>query len=253
MRYLLAKRHLPTLARFTSAQVMLAFDFDGTLAPITVEPSRAHLRARTRRLLVVVAQRYPCVVISGRGLDDVTGRVNGISVKDVLGNHGLEPWRRHVAYAKRVQEWLDHLERRLPPFTGLIVENKTYSVAIHYRSARQKRLVAHAINAAVRGLRGSRVVGGKQAVNLVPRTAPHKGRALERAQRLLGCDAAIYVGDDDTDEDAFRMAPPDRLLSVRIGATRKSGANYYLKNQYEIDFLLRTLIRLRPVPEAASE
>jgi trehalose 6-phosphate phosphatase len=246
MRYLLAKRHLPTLAHFASSNVMLALDYDGTLAPITHEPSRAHLRDRTRRLLVDVAQRYPCVVISGRGRDDVTKRLDGISVRAVFGNHGLEPWSQHAAYAKRVRKWLDHLERRLPPCTGLIVEDKTYSVAIHYRSARQKRLVVQAINAAVLGLQGSRVVGGTQAINLVPRTAPHKGKALERARRLLGCNAAIYVGDDDTDEDAFRTAPPERLLSVRIGATRKSGALYYLKTQSEMDSLLQTLIQLRP-------
>jgi trehalose 6-phosphate phosphatase len=246
MRYLLAKRHLPTLAHFASSHVMLAFDYDGTLAPITIEPSQAHLRARTRRLLSDVAQRYPCVVISGRRRDDVTNRLKGISVRDVFGNHGLEPWSQDVAYANRVRIWLAHLERRLPSCTGLIVEDKTYSVAIHYRAARQKRLVVQAINGAVLGLQGSRVLGGKEAVNLVPRNAPHKGRALERARRLLACNAVVYVGDDETDEDAFGAAPPERLLSVRIGAARTSRAHYYLKSQSEINALLRMLIRLRP-------
>jgi trehalose 6-phosphate phosphatase len=225
---------------------MLAFDYDGTLAPITSNPSRAHLRARTRRLLSDVAQRYPCVVISGRRRDDVTKRLKGVSVRAVFGNHGLEPWSQHVAYAKRVRIWLAHLERRLSPCTGLIIEDKTYSVAIHYRSARRKRLVVHAIKGAVLGLQGSRVVGGKAAVNLVPPDAPHKGRALERARRLLACNAVIYVGDDETDEDAFGAAPPERLMSVRIGAARTSRAHYYLETQSEIDALLRMLIRLRP-------
>ena len=193
-----------------------------------------------------MARRYPCVVISGRSRDDVTTRLKGISVRHVFGNHGLEPWGQDVAYAKRVRKWLDHLERRLSSYTGLTIEDKTYSVAIHYRSVRQKRLVVQAINDAILGLHGSRTIGGKQAVNLVPRDAPHKGMALERARRLLACDSAIYVGDDDTDEDAFRAAPPERLLSVRIGGTRKSGAHYYLKTQHEIDSLLRMLVRLRP-------
>jgi trehalose 6-phosphate phosphatase len=134
----------------------------------------------------------------------------------------------------------------LRPYPGLIVEDKTYSVTIHYRHVRQKRLVVQVINDAVRGLEGSRVVGGKQAVNLVPSDAPHKGIALERARRLLTCDAAIYAGDDETDEDVFKTASPPRLLSIRIGAARASGAGYYLKTQYEIDALLRMLVRLRP-------
>lgn len=246
MRYLLAKRHLAALAHFASSNVVLAFDYDGTLAPIANEPSRARLRDCTRRLLIAVAHRYPCVVISGRSRDDVTKRLKGIPVRHVFGNHGLEPWDQDIAYAKRVHEWVDHLARRLPSYPGLIIEDKTYSVAIHYRSVRQKRLVVQAINDAVLGLRGSRTVGGKQAVNLVPRDAPHKGMALERIRRLLACDRAVYVGDDDTDEDAFRVAPPERLLSIRIGATRTSSAHYYLKAQYEIDSLLRALVRLRP-------
>jgi trehalose 6-phosphate phosphatase len=83
-------------------------------------------------------------------------------------------------------------------------------------------------------------------VNVVPRGAPHKGEALERARRLLACEKAIYVGDDDTDEDAFAAARPDRLLSVRIGSTRRSRARYRLKDQRQIDRFLRALLTLRP-------
>lgn len=97
------------------------------------------------------------------------------------------------------------------------------------------------------------LAASKRLIDLVPRNAPHKGMALERARRLLACDCAVYVGDDDTDEDAFRVAPPERLLSIRIGATRTSGARYYLKTQYEIDSLVRTLLRLRPSRSATGD
>ncbi len=73
----------------------------------------------------------------------------------------------------------------------VIFENKTYTIAIHYRCVRQKRLVLQAVNNAVLGLCGSRIMGGKQAVNLVALDAPNKGMALERARRLLGCDCAV--------------------------------------------------------------
>ena len=248
MRYLLASRHLPTLVRFVSSDVVLAFDYDGTLAPITDNPSRARLSDRTRRLLIAAAKRYPCVVISGRARDDVMNFLRGIPVSHVFGNHGLEPWAIEAGSVNRVRQWLDRLELELPTYPGLIVEDKTYSLAIHYRHVekRHKRLVRQAIDDALARLRGVRTIGGKEVINLVPRNAPHKGLALDRARRLLGCDRAVYVGDDDTDEDVFSMAPSKRFLSVRVGATPKSRAQYYLRTQREIDSFLRMLLLLRP-------
>lgn len=63
---------------------------------------------------------------------------------------------------------------------------------------------------------------------------------------LLACDAIIYIGDDDTDEDAFRSATPDRLLAIRIGAKRRSRAHHWLKSQAEVDAFLQALLSLRP-------
>ena len=82
-------------------------------------------------------------------------------------------------------------------------------------------------------------------VNLLPKGAPTKGTALERACRLLVCDLALYVGDDETDEDVFGEFSPERLLSVRVGSSLASRALYCLKHQGEIDQLLRRLVALR--------
>jgi trehalose 6-phosphate phosphatase len=82
---ILAQRNRPGLAGFASSNVLLAFDYDGTLAPIAAEPGRARMRDQTRRLLADCARRYPCVVISGRRLDDVTRRLGRIPVWYVFG------------------------------------------------------------------------------------------------------------------------------------------------------------------------
>jgi trehalose 6-phosphate phosphatase len=82
-------------------------------------------------------------------------------------------------------------------------------------------------------------------VNVLPKGAPTKGTALERARRLLACDFALYVGDDETDEDVFGIHSADRLLSVRVGGAAGSRATFCLKHQGEIDQLLRRLIALR--------
>jgi trehalose 6-phosphate phosphatase len=95
------------------------------------------------------------------------------------------------------------------------------------------------------GLCDARVLGGKQVVNIVPSDAPHKGTALLRERERLYCDTALYVGDDETDEDVFRIAQPETLLTIRVGANPASAASYYLQNQEAIDALLLSLIELR--------
>jgi trehalose 6-phosphate phosphatase len=108
-----------------------------------------------------------------------------------------------------------------------------------------KPRVRAAVADAVRGLRGARVVGGAQAVNLIPSSGPDKGTALQRTRRAFACHTAIYVGDDDTDEDAFRSADPGHLLAIRVGTTGASAARYRLRSQADIDLLLKRLVELR--------
>ncbi len=74
-----------------------------------------------------------------------------------------------------------------------------------------------------------RTVGGAKAINLLPRGGADKGVAVQQARRMFACDTVIYVGDDDTDEDAFASAPPDRLLSIRVGARGATQARYRLR------------------------
>ena len=78
MKSLLAPQNRSVLRRLVRGRVLLAFDFDGTLAPIVADPPAARLRPRTRRLLAEVARKYPCVVISGRSRADVARRLTGI-------------------------------------------------------------------------------------------------------------------------------------------------------------------------------
>jgi trehalose 6-phosphate phosphatase len=82
-------------------------------------------------------------------------------------------------------------------------------------------------------------------VNLLPPGAPHKGVALERARRQLGCDTALYVGDDETDEDVFGLDQPGQLLGIRVGRREASRASYFVRDQRRVDDLLRALVALR--------
>jgi trehalose 6-phosphate phosphatase len=245
MRNILSRANRTILEQYGWSNVLLAFDYDGTLAPIVSDPARAPMRRSTRARLERVAALYPVAVISGRARADARKQLGGIRVKQVIGNHGLEPWHASPGLSRKVRRWLPLLERRLAPLKGVTLEDKTYSVAIHYRHSREKRKVRAAIARAAESLGEVRVLGGKQVVNLVPNGVPHKGVALERERARLGCDTAVYVGDDQTDEDVFALDQPGRLLGIRVGRSRTSAAAYYIPGQAEIDELLRVLVDAR--------
>ena len=75
MRHILARANRDVLRQFACSRVLLAFDYDGTLAPIVSDPKQAAMRATTRALLSEIAKRYPCVVISGRARADARGGI----------------------------------------------------------------------------------------------------------------------------------------------------------------------------------
>jgi trehalose 6-phosphate phosphatase len=245
MRYILAKRHAPTLAAFAASKVLAAFDYDGTLAPIAPDPASAPMRKRTRQLLEAVAEHYPCVVISGRKRTDLVRCLNGVRVSHLAGNHGAEPWGRNAEHVARVRRWRGQLEEQLRSFRGIIIEDKKYTLTIHFRHARPRRAALAAVKRAVRALRGVRTIPGKETLNLLPRGAVDKGDALERARRLLRCDLVIYVGDDDTDEAAFVRTREGWMIGIRVGVRRRTSAAYHLKDQIDIDTFLERLIHLR--------
>lgn len=245
MRNILAKRNVATLTDFASGSVLLGFDYDGTLAPIAASPKRPRMRVATLQLLERVARVYPSVVISGRAHRDLAKRLGRLPLWEVFGNHGIEPWDQSRESAAQVHEWVTSLRGQLTRCPGLVIEDKKYSVTIHHGAARDKARVRRAIAAAVDALANVRALVGPQAVNLLPRDGPDKGVALQRARIALACKAAIYVGDDDTDEDAFASGDSDQLLAIRIGHSRTSSAHYYLKAQPDIDALLWKLLAVR--------
>jgi trehalose 6-phosphate phosphatase len=243
MRYLLSRATRSIVTRLARERTLCAFDFDGTLAPIVDRPEKAGMRARTWKLLGGLATLYPCIVVSGRARSDVLGKLRGIKLAGVIGNHGAEMEGTGGKSRRRVRQWKEALKADLPALPGVWVEDKGLSLTVHYRQSENKANVRRHIVSMAGHLKDVRVFGGKQVVNLVMDNAPHKGDALAAERDRLGCSGVLYVGDDDNDEDAFGL--DGRLVPVRIGHKRHSHAHYYLRNQREIDELLDLLRRVR--------
>jgi trehalose 6-phosphate phosphatase len=246
----LAPQHRAVLEQFACANVLAAFDYDGTLAPIAATPEQARMRESTRELFRRLSDSFPTVVISGREQADVDGRLEGLGLFAVIGNHGIEPWHVRKAYRAQAARWGAALRQSLRGLEGVWVEDKRYSVAAHYRQAARPAAARRRVLAVAAALPGARIVTGKKVCNVLPRDAPDKGAALDMARVALGCDAAIYVGDDDTDEDVFRLQPDWPLLTVRVGPRRGTRAAFHLRRQSLLDDLLDLLVRFRVAPQS---
>jgi trehalose 6-phosphate phosphatase len=131
MRNILTERNVAVLRSFVRSNVLLAFDYDGTLAPIVSDPDRAAMRPKTRELLGLLSGSFPIAIISGRARADLRPRLQGIDVRGVVGNHGAEPSGATARFRDRVRGWESVLERELGAWDGVRIENKSFSLAVH--------------------------------------------------------------------------------------------------------------------------
>lgn len=248
MRHLLTRVGDLALAAVMARDPVLAFDFDGTLAPLVERPSLARIPDDTAGRLRPLATRRPVVIISGRAVGDVAPRLAGIPVAGISGNHGLEPWGATPGIESLVDGWARALTERFGRVPGLEIEHKRWSLTVDYRHVPDLEQTGRLLSAFARHLPDCRVLGGRHAdLNLAPAGAHHKGTALARHLELLERSAALYVGDDRTDEDAFGQPLPC-LLSVRVGQKAGSRAQYFLNEQPEIDQLLDRLLGFPAAP-----
>jgi trehalose 6-phosphate phosphatase len=246
MRDLFSPRGRAALRRLANERALVAFDFDGTLAPIARHHSAARMRPRTRALLAEVARLYPCAIVSGRARADLRRRLAGVSVRWLVGNHGADlATGAGPSLRRRVRGWTRSLESRLGDEPGVEVEAKGLSISVHYRRAGRPAEARAAILEVARRLEGARVQEGKKVVNLLGEGAPDKGDALAALVRRSGAAAVLFAGDDVTDEDAFGGDLGAAAVTVRIGPCRTSRAEFHVGGQAAIDRLLEALIALR--------
>ncbi|MBN1405966.1 MAG: trehalose-phosphatase [Candidatus Omnitrophica bacterium] len=250
--------------KLTGRTVFLFLDYDGTLTPIVKTPDRALLSGRTKALLKWLAKNSGCklAIISGRALKDVK-RLTGIKGIIYSGNHGLEmegpglkcAGKVSRAYIKAIKRIRRNLNKSFSCVKGVFVEDKGLTLSLHYRLADKK--LTPQIKTVFRQVikqyifKGVvRVRPGKMVFEIRPPVEWDKGRVvlwLLAKQRIAYGNKKVmpvYIGDDATDEDAFK-ALKRRGLTIFVGSPRRSHAEYYLKNTQEVFSFLGRIKNLK--------
>jgi trehalose 6-phosphate phosphatase len=251
MRPLFDREGMHALEVVLRAQPLLAFDFDGTLAPLVQRPDDARVPVELSRSLDQLAQLRPVAVVTGRSVADVARRL-GFSPHFIVGNHGAEDPGRS---ARLDVSCLDELRARLASHAaeldaaGVQVEDKRFSLALHYRVARDQDRAQACIQALLAGLDPRlRPFGGKFVVNVVLAGAPDKGDAVASLLQRADCGVAVFVGDDVNDEAVFARALPN-WLTVRVGRDDpQSRAGFFLSDHSEVELMLNAMLAVLRAP-----
>ena len=225
-----------------ATSVSLFLDFDGTLTPIVDDPSQARLEQSTWELLGDLAKcpDILTVIITGRSLADIQDRV-GVDELVYAGNHGLEISGRGLRFvepfAAARREVLSRMSRslseRLHGIAGVRVEYKGLTTSVHYRQADPERLrdIEQIVDTVVRpDVSPFFLDAGKMVLEVLPRSNWHKGAAVCWINsRLADREAvSIYVGDDRTDETAFRALADE--ITVCVGRPEWTSANFFVSD-----------------------
>lgn len=247
MRSIFSPQGERALTSIMDSRTLLAFDFDGTLAPIVPRAEDARAPISISRAMLQLAKVAPIAIITGRAVADVRSRLH-FEPKYIVGNHGAEGVpgqsereqdRSDVAgWEKQILAGWDTLPQ------GVQLENKQYSLSLHYRMAANREEARQALERLLMPLQPApRMIGGKGLINLMPADAADKFDALISLQKTEGAKHVLFVGDDETDEAVFSKALPD-WLTIRIGQKDDSAALYYLNSQSEMATLIQRLERV---------
>jgi trehalose-phosphatase len=234
-------------------QLAVFLDYDGTLTPIVSHPEKALLSDSTRQTLQALAMQAWVAILSGRDLDDVRQRVDIATITyggshgfDIAGPRGL---RKEVAtqFLSKLDVAEKELGNQLAGIPGAHVERKRFSIAAHYRKVSEGDLpkMEEAVSEITARHRELRRMQGRKVYELLPDIDWDKGKAVLWLLETLGLERAkvrpIYIGDDRTDEDAFRALGRRGVGILVSEQPRSTAARYALKNPAEVERFLREL------------
>lgn len=256
MRYLFDELNVILKKIHGSKACLLMLDFDGTLSSIVPSPDKAKIYPLAKIALQKLLKHKNIIVaiVSGRALKDVKNKV-GIKGLIYAGSHGLE-WQignktfsakipqEYIKILPQIRKQLILLARR---HKGAKLEDKGLALAFHYRqvSSDAQRLVKNQANLILLPFMKQKIleiIQSKKALDVRPRAKWTKGqfslylkKKYEKTKPLV-----IYIGDDATDEDAFKVLRQD--ITIKVGKNNNSLAKYFLKNPNQVASFLNLIV-----------
>jgi len=242
----LLKNWRKVLPKIKEKTPILLLDYDGTLTPIVKRPDLANLSLKNRKTLKDLSVKFFVCIISGRKISDVRKKV-GIKGIFYAGNHGFEVFGPSInkvfggsRFSKKEASIIARkLKAKTKALKGILIEDKGITISMHYRLASRKNhqkaeKIFSAIVKPYVSAKKIRISHGKKVAEIRPNISWDKGRAalwfIKMLKKKHGLKKVlpIYLGDDTTDEDAFK-ALKKRGITVLVG-TRKTAAEYSLRN-----------------------
>ncbi|MBP7949657.1 MAG: trehalose-phosphatase [Verrucomicrobiales bacterium] len=237
-------------------RLLLAFDFDGTLAPLVSTPAAAQLPAQTLGALRTL-QAVPGIclaIISGRSLPDLISRV---PLPDAIfaGNHGLEirglgldgERIQAAALKPRLRILTGKIQQSTAGISGLFIENKGLSLTVHLRNvlAGQRDTATRIVEQTGKGDPAFRLQHGNLVLEYIPDIGWDKGSALKQITARLGIPrcATVYAGDDTTDETVFTAMPT--AVTIRVGEAGPTAARWTARDPADVLRILNGIARCR--------
>jgi trehalose 6-phosphate phosphatase len=237
-------------------QLAVFLDYDGTLTPIVSRPDQAVLMDSTQAILRALAAKIPVAILSGRELKDVRKRV-AIDGIVYAGSHGFDIAGPRGLRRQEAREFLPALDaaekelrEKLAEIAGALIERKCFSIAAHYRNVNESDFpkLERGVSEIATRHRKLRRIDGKKVYELLPNIDWDKGKAVSWLLEKLGLERPnanpIYIGDDRTDEDAFR-ALEQRGVGILVSEQpRPTAASYSLRNPTEVERFLQELVAI---------
>ncbi len=245
----------------TTGQKMTFFlDYDGTLTPIVESPELAILSSEMKKTVEELARIHTVAIVSGRLREDVE---NLVGIKDIFyaGSHGFDiegpgGFRMIHPEAKKTIPLITHiikqLKEKLVNIKGVLIEEKKFSVAVHYRKVPNPnavKFIAEVVNNVVQKYNEVRMLPGKKVFEILPNIDWDKGKAVRWIMNALNIDwnsqAIFYLGDDTTDEYAFRtIITRGTALLVSEETEKASTADFLLTSPEEVKKFFEKVITL---------
>ncbi|KAI8006503.1 Trehalose-phosphate phosphatase A [Camellia lanceoleosa] len=258
-------------------RIALFLDYDGTLSTIVDNPDCAFMSNPMRAAVRNLAKYFPTAIISGRSRDKVYEFV-GLTELYYAGSHGMDimgpvqPMSndppncirstdnqgKEVNLFQPASEFLpmiDEVFRSLVEITkdinGAKVENNKFCVSVHYRNVDEQywTTIAESVHDILKDYPRLRLTHGRKVLEVRPVLDWDKGKAVEFLLESLGlsnCDDVlpIYIGDDRTDEDAFKvLRVGNRGYGILVSsAPKESNALYSLRDPSEVMEFLKSLV-----------